>query len=143
MRKSNATELHCPRSNSVQMSYQNPSPVQDAPLRIPSKRVSISKESHTDPAKDGLTAKLYFPIGYPSRKSSRETNFALSSNKRDEHLAKLFGRYPSRVKWSGCVCRISCLSVVVSQITCPCCFDEKVLCLEAKTGSLDARISRN
>ncbi|XP_055395355.1 uncharacterized protein C2orf92 homolog [Bubalus kerabau] len=27
---------------------------------------------------------------YPSRKSSRETNFALSSNKRDEHLAKLF-----------------------------------------------------
>ncbi|XP_061287563.1 uncharacterized protein C2orf92 homolog isoform X2 [Bos javanicus] len=29
-------------------------------------------------------------FGYPSRKSSRETDFALSSNKRDEHLAKLF-----------------------------------------------------
>ena len=98
---------------------------QDDPLRIPSKRVSISKESHTDPAKDWLTAKLYFPAGYPPQKSSRETNFALSSNKRDEHLAKLFGRYPSHVKRSGCVCRISCLSMVVSQITCPCCSDEK------------------
>ncbi|XP_043323781.1 uncharacterized protein C2orf92 homolog isoform X6 [Cervus canadensis] len=32
-------------------------------------------------------AKLF---GYPPRKSSRETDFALSSNKRDEHLAKLF-----------------------------------------------------
>ncbi|XP_024855058.1 uncharacterized protein C2orf92 homolog isoform X4 [Bos taurus] len=29
-------------------------------------------------------------FGYPSQKSSRETDFALSSNKRDEHLAKLF-----------------------------------------------------
>ncbi|XP_070330676.1 uncharacterized protein C2orf92 homolog isoform X2 [Odocoileus virginianus] len=32
---------------------------------------------------------------YPPQKSSRETNFALSSNKRDEHLAKLFEDDPS------------------------------------------------
>ncbi|KAI4587010.1 hypothetical protein MJG53_004797 [Ovis ammon polii x Ovis aries] len=30
-------------------------------------------------------------FGYLPQKSSRETDFALSSNKRDEHLAKLFG----------------------------------------------------
>uniref|UniRef100_A0A8C6CXL4 Chromosome 2 open reading frame 92 n=1 Tax=Moschus moschiferus TaxID=68415 RepID=A0A8C6CXL4_MOSMO len=33
---------------------------------------------------------LFWIQGYPPRKSSRETDFALSSNKRDEHLAKLF-----------------------------------------------------
>ena len=119
------TVFKCHTRTQVQCSSPRAGQVQDAPLRIPSKRVSISKESRTDPAKDWLTAKLYFPIGYLPQKSSRETDFALSSNKRDEHLAKLFGRYPSHVKWSGCVCRISCLSVVVSQITCPCCFDEK------------------
>ncbi|XP_024855059.1 uncharacterized protein C2orf92 homolog isoform X5 [Bos taurus] len=32
---------------------------------------------------------------YPSQKSSRETDFALSSNKRDEHLAKLFENNPA------------------------------------------------
>ncbi|KAM9722270.1 uncharacterized protein C2orf92 homolog isoform 3-T3 [Dama dama] len=37
-------------------------------------------------------AKLF---GYPPQKSSRETDFALSSNKRDEHLAKLFEDDPT------------------------------------------------
>ncbi|MXQ90166.1 hypothetical protein E5288_WYG017317 [Bos mutus] len=48
---------------------------------------NAESSSHSKILDKGL-AKLF---GYPSRKSSRETDFALSSNKRDEHLAKLFG----------------------------------------------------
>ncbi|XP_058390620.1 uncharacterized protein C2orf92 homolog [Diceros bicornis minor] len=48
------------------------------------------KRSHSDPMKDLLTAKVYFSIGYPQQKSLENTEFASSSNKREEHLAKLF-----------------------------------------------------
>uniref|UniRef100_A0AAA9TL35 Uncharacterized protein n=1 Tax=Bos taurus TaxID=9913 RepID=A0AAA9TL35_BOVIN len=40
---------------------------------------------------DQLQRETCKKASYPSQKSSRETDFALSSNKRDEHLAKLFG----------------------------------------------------
>lgn len=53
--------------------------------------------------KDWLTAKVYFPIGYPQQKSLRDANFALSSNKREEHLVKLFGKLSPHVKLSGCM----------------------------------------
>uniref|UniRef100_A0ABI0NZK2 Uncharacterized protein n=1 Tax=Bos taurus TaxID=9913 RepID=A0ABI0NZK2_BOVIN len=48
---------------------------------------SNAESSSNSKILDKGLAKLF---GYPSQKSSRETDFALSSNKRDEHLAKLF-----------------------------------------------------
>ncbi|XP_061287565.1 uncharacterized protein C2orf92 homolog isoform X4 [Bos javanicus] len=53
---------------------------------------SNAESSSNSKILDKGLAKLF---GYPSRKSSRETDFALSSNKRDEHLAKLFENNPA------------------------------------------------
>ncbi|DAA24947.1 uncharacterized protein C2orf92 homolog isoform X6 [Bos taurus] len=53
---------------------------------------SNAESSSNSKILDKGLAKLF---GYPSQKSSRETDFALSSNKRDEHLAKLFENNPA------------------------------------------------
>ena len=87
----------CPTRTQAQCSSPRAGQVQDASFRIPSKRVSISEESHTAPKwKIDSQLRLIFPTG---------SNAEFSSNSKilDKGLAKLFGKYLSHVKWSGCV----------------------------------------
>ena len=75
------------------------------------------KRIHAGPVNDLITDKVYFSIGYPPVKSLKNTELISSSNNREQHLAKLFGKYLPHVKPSGCIWRVSSLSMVVAQIT--------------------------
>lgn len=56
-----------------------------------------------DPMKDLITAMVYFPIGYSQPKSLNDAVFASGSKEREEHLAKIFGKWPSALKPLACV----------------------------------------
>lgn len=101
------------------------------------------KRLRADLVKDLLTAKVYFPIGSPPPESLKNSEFESGSNKQEDYLARLFGKYPPHTMLSGCS-RTSRARPCHPQKPSSCCSDgRKVLCMEATLSSLGVRDPRN
>lgn len=84
------------------------------------------KTLHADPRRDLPTTELYFPIGSLQQKSLKNTEFAPRSNKQ-EHVARLFGKYPPHARLLGC----TSASLPPGSL-CPRSSGREVLCMEAR-----------
>jgi hypothetical protein len=90
---------------------------------------------HADSMKDLITDKVFLHIGHLHHKNSYNSDFGSNLNEHEEHLAKIFGKLPSHVKASGCILRVTCLLLVISQITVSALRGRQAVCLVVRIRS--------
>lgn len=107
MRKPDSQSFTAP-AHKPQKVAQNPGPA-SSPEQPTAWRCSQSttqgrrhmKTLHADPRRDLLTTEVYFPVGSLQQKSLKNSEFAPRSSKQ-EHVARLFGKYPPQARLLGC-----------------------------------------